>query len=264
MSVESPLRACGRIFGMVSRSASAAAKRLESGASKEARRPRRRADQQRSQVTRNAILSAAFAEFAEKGFETASIRSIADRAGVQHPLITYHYPSKDLLWRAVAESTFARIRDEWDEQAVRDTGLDPLERLRAEYRALFHHTVEFPDFHRFMRQETSRNNPRLRWVADTVLKPLLDRLLPQIVAAQEQGLLPPVEPILFHYMMVSLTITLSEFGPEMQVTSGVSADRTDVGGEYWRLVDTIVFAAAIESRDKGLMDHLADPERARR
>jgi TetR/AcrR family transcriptional regulator len=234
---------------MASRNASAAAKRVKSGASNESGRPHQRAEQQRSRATRNVILSAAFAEFAEKGFEAASIRSIADRAGVQHPLITYHYPSKDVLWQAVAESTFARIRDDWDAHALRNTNPDPLERLRAEYQALFRHTVAFPDFHRFMRQETSSNNPRLHWVADTVLKPLLDRLLPQIAAAQEQGQLPRVEPIIFHYMMVSLTITLSEFGPEMQVTSDISADRADVVGEYWDLVDTMVFRAANRSRD---------------
>lgn len=100
-----------------------------------------------------------------------------------------------------------------------------------------------------MRQEASSNNPRLQWVADTVLRPLLDRLLPQIAAAQEQGQLPRVEPILFHDMMVSLTITLSEFGPEMEVTSNISADSADVAAEYWGLVDTMVFGAADRSRE---------------
>src|SRR2546430_10761426 len=52
-------------------------------------RPRKRAEQQRSLETRGAILDAAIAEFAERGFEGASIRAIADRLGLQHPLITY-------------------------------------------------------------------------------------------------------------------------------------------------------------------------------
>jgi AcrR family transcriptional regulator len=167
--------------------------------------PRKRADQQRSQSTRATILEAALAEFAQKGFEAASIRSIAERTGFQHPLITYHYPSKDLLWQAVAEDTFLRVQQEWDARAADEADLSPLERLQAEYRALFRHTAAFPDFHRFMRQEATTDNPRLRWVAEHVLKPLIDRLLPQIEAAQAEGLLPPVEPILFHYMMVSLT-----------------------------------------------------------
>jgi hypothetical protein len=78
-------------------------------------------------------------------------------------------------------------------------------------------------------------------VAETVLAPLLARLRPQIIEAQKRGLLPAVDPILFHYMMVSLTATLSEFGPEMQVTSGLSSEDTKVVEAYWRLVGETVF-----------------------
>ena len=113
--------------------------------------------------------------------------------------------------------------------------------MREEYTTLYRYTVAFPEFHRFMRQEALSDNPRLKWVAETVLAPMLERLIPQIVAAQKQGLLPLVDPILFHYMMVSLTATLSGFGPEMQVTSGLSADSTEVIEAYWRLVDETVF-----------------------
>src|SRR2546430_16852165 len=74
-------------------------------------RPRKRAEQQRSIETRAAILDAAIAEFARRGFEAASIRAIADRLGLQHPLITYHYRSKDILWRAAAGQSFAQGRD---------------------------------------------------------------------------------------------------------------------------------------------------------
>jgi AcrR family transcriptional regulator len=209
--------------------------------------PRKRAEQQRSQSTRAAILEAALAEFAEKGFEATSIRSIAERTGFQHPLITYHYPSKDLLWQAVAEDTFERIRQEWDARAAEEAGLSPLERLRAEYRALFWHTAAFPDFHRFMRQEAATDNPRLQWVAEHVLKPLIGRLLPQIKAAQAEGELPPMEPILFHYMMVSLTATLSEFGPEMRVTRRLAAHRPEVARAYWSLVEQTVFGSLGET-----------------
>src|SRR3954463_7350586 len=148
--------------------------------------PRRRAEQQRSLETRASILNAAIAEFAERGFEGASIRAIADRLALQHPLITYHYRSKDILWQAAAEHAFAQITTEWDNSA-QGSDLSPLARLRQEYSALFRYTVAFPEFHRFMRQETLTNNPRLKWVAETVLTPLLERLLPQIIEAQKQG-----------------------------------------------------------------------------
>src|SRR6202048_2501933 len=210
-------------------------------------RPRKRAEQQRSLETRSAILDAAIAEFAERGFEGASIRAIAERLGLQHPLITYHYRSKDILWRAAAEHAFAQISSEWDSSAVEESELSPDARLREEYATLFQYTVAFPEFHRFMRQEALTNNPRLKWVAETVLAPLLARLLPQIIEAQKQRLLPAVDPILFHYMMVSLTATLSEFGPEMQVTSGLSSEDTKVVEAYWRLVDETVFGKEAKS-----------------
>jgi AcrR family transcriptional regulator len=213
-------------------------------------RLRKRAEQQRSLATRTSILDAAIAEFAERGFEGASIRAIADRLGLQHPLITYHYRSKDILWRAAAEHAFAQIRTEWDISAPEGSDLSPLARLRREYTTVFRYTVAFPEFHRFMRQEALTNNPRLKWVAETVLAPLLGRLLPQIVAAQRQGLLPAIDPILFHYMMISLTATLSGFGPEMQVTSGLSADDPKVVERYWRLVDETVFARKTEARKR--------------
>jgi AcrR family transcriptional regulator len=208
---------------------------------KKRERPRRRAEQQRSIETRASILNAAIAEFSERGFDGAGIRAIADRLGLQHPLITYHYRSKDILWRAAAEHAFAQIRAEWDISAREGADASPLARLRQEYTTLFRYTVAFPEFHRFMRQETLTNNPRLKWVAETVLGPLLGRLLPQIIEAQKQGFLPAVDPILFHYMMVSLTATLSEFGPEMQVTSGLSFEDPKVVEAYWRLVDETVF-----------------------
>ena len=113
-----------------------------------------------------------------------------------------------------------------------------------------------------MRQEALTNNPRLKWVAETVLAPLLGRLIPQIVAAQKQGLLPSVDPILFHYMMVSLTATLSGFGPEMQITSGLSAENKKVAEAYWRLVDETVFGVPTQAKDQSPARHLRSHQSA--
>src|ERR1700752_2932548 len=109
-------------------------------------RPRQRAEQQRALEKRGAILDAAIAGFDERGFEGASIRAIAYRFGLQHPLITYHYRSKDILWRAAAEHAFAQIRAEWDISAREGADASPLARLRQEYTTLFRYTVAFPEF----------------------------------------------------------------------------------------------------------------------
>src|ERR1700726_3925496 len=209
-----------------------------------ASRKRKRAGQRRSRATRLSILKAALSEFAEKGFEAASIRSIAERTGLQHPLITYHYPTKDALWRATAEYAFEQIREKWDKSGSELSDAAPIDHLRAEYRTVFYYTAAFPEFHRFMRQEAMYDNPRLRWVAETVLAPLIDRLLPQIRAAQRDGDLPAVEPIVFHYMMIGLTAMLAGFGPEMRITSRVKPQALAIVDSYWSLVESMVFGAS--------------------
>jgi TetR/AcrR family transcriptional regulator len=211
-------------------------------------RKRTRAEQSRARATRLSILAAALLEFADKGFEGASIRSIAERTGLQHPLITYHYPSKDALWRATAEYAFEQIREKWDKSGPELSSAAPIDRLRAEYRTVFYYTAAFPEFHRFMRQEATYDNPRLRWVAETLLAPLIDRLLPQIRAAQRDGDLPAVEPIVFHYMMISLTAMLAGFGPEMRVTSRVRPGAPAIVDSYWSHVENMVFGARKKTR----------------
>ncbi|MFM0211992.1 TetR/AcrR family transcriptional regulator [Paraburkholderia sediminicola] len=210
-----------------------------------ARRPAelKRTEQQRAQETRSAILHAALTEFSSKGFEVASIRSIADRIGMQHPLITYHFRSKEILWQAVAEYVFERVRQERDASLLSLGPASAVDRLRLAYRALFRFTVAFPDFHRFILQESLGSSSRLQWLADAFLKPLIGWLLPQIRAAQQEQALPNVEPIVFHYMLISLTSTLSGFGPEFSATSDLSPSGPALAEDYWRTVEQLVFGA---------------------
>ena len=54
---------------------------------------------------RAAILDAARAAFAERGFARATIREIAQRAGVTHGLVMRHFPSKEALFIAAVPGT---------------------------------------------------------------------------------------------------------------------------------------------------------------
>ncbi|MFF4651029.1 TetR family transcriptional regulator [Streptomyces sp. NPDC001380] len=57
--------------------------------------------------TREAILAAARSEFAARGYAKASIRGIARAAGVDPALVHHHFGSKDQLFAAALEITFA-------------------------------------------------------------------------------------------------------------------------------------------------------------
>src|ERR1700683_786575 len=104
----------------------------------------KRAEQKRSRATRLSILAAAPSELPHKGLEAASIRAIAERTGLQHPLITYHYPTKDALWRATAGYAFEQIRETWDKSGPELSDAAPIDHLREEYRTVFYYTVAFP------------------------------------------------------------------------------------------------------------------------
>lgn len=56
------------------------------------------------------ILVAATKLFASHGYEGASLQSIADAVGVAKQTLLYHYPSKDLLRRAVIDNVFEHWR----------------------------------------------------------------------------------------------------------------------------------------------------------
>ena len=74
---------------------------------KKDRTPRReRAD---GHETREAILAAATAEFAEKGYDGASTRAICARAGVNNALVNRYYGSKENLYRLVAKRLFGDL-----------------------------------------------------------------------------------------------------------------------------------------------------------
>ena len=60
--------------------------------------------------TRASILSAATQEFAAKGLEGARTDDIARRSGANKRMIYHYFGSKDGLFQAVLEDTYARIR----------------------------------------------------------------------------------------------------------------------------------------------------------
>ncbi len=61
-------------------------------------------------ATRLKILKAARKVFAQYAYHAASIRMIGKEAGIDHPLISYYFPSKAKLFEAV----LADIVQEWN------------------------------------------------------------------------------------------------------------------------------------------------------
>jgi TetR/AcrR family transcriptional regulator len=117
------------------------------------------------------IVAAAVEAFAEKGFEAASTRDIAQRAGTDQGLVTYHFPSKDLLWRAAADQLFGVLGNRLGDRVASLAQADPRERIRGAIREYVRWVAEHPEFFRFLVDEGNLSNARTRWLVDTHIKP---------------------------------------------------------------------------------------------
>src|SRR5262249_6174324 len=67
---------------------------------------RRRRD---AAATREALLAAGTELFAERGYEGVPVWMIADKAGANKAMISYHFGGKRALYRAIVELTFSDI-----------------------------------------------------------------------------------------------------------------------------------------------------------
>jgi len=76
--------------------------------------------------SRSRLLEAAIPLFAEKGFSAVSIRELAEKAGVNSALISYHFGGKEGLYNAVLDFQFSRITI----AISKIQGLSPIERIR--------------------------------------------------------------------------------------------------------------------------------------
>ncbi len=217
---------------------------LEEGAAAQQpsqRRKTNRREQQRSIETRKAILDAALNEFAERGFDGASMRRIGERAGLEYTLITYHYRTKEALWKAVAEYAFEQIEALWDAAIPIDSEMCPATRVRVEFRTFLSFTVEHTAFHHFMLRENQGSSSRMRWLVDKILNKTRDRILPQIRAAQAEGKLIGGDPDYVYYMLIGMTSALSSLNREMSETIGFSVKDERAVDSYWGLIERAVF-----------------------
>src|SRR3954447_3292731 len=77
--------------------------------------PRRSPDvgqrQRDAERSRAALLDAAEAEFAQRGFAGARVESIAARAGLNKQLISYYFGGKQALYDAIVERWYSRERE---------------------------------------------------------------------------------------------------------------------------------------------------------
>ncbi len=183
-----------------------------------------RKQQQRSIVTQQKLLDAAIEAFSENGFKGTSTRDIAERAGVHHPLITYHFKNKDQLWRAAADKVFRDFRRSLAASLEDHRDESPKERMASLVKAYVHYAKSQPALHKVMVQEASYPNPRLDWLIETHLKPFFDATFELLEELQALGVAPQGNPRLLFNMIRLSSGGLLALGNELKASSGIDVD----------------------------------------
>ena len=205
-----------------------------------------RKTQQRSLRTKQKLLNAALEAFSENGYKGTSTRDIAARAGVHHPLITYHFSNKDRLWRSAVKYVFADFIAELQKAEETFSGECPRARFAAMIRIYVHHAARFPALHKIVLQESSYQSDRLEWLSENFLKPIADAASGYLKQLQEQGVAPPGDPMILYNMIRVSSGTLIALSLELKNTSDIEFDKPETLDELADMIVRVFLPGEIE------------------
>lgn len=172
-------------------------------------------------TTQERILAAALEVFAERGFEGARVRDIAERAGANLGLLTYYFGDKEQLWKAAVTRAFAELGEELGGVLSGGERGDDLAELERIVRHFVRFVARRPAFMQLMNDEGKRDGARMRWLADTHVRPLYEAMRSRIERAQANGLLPPMAPVHLHYVVLGAAGLIFSQSAECRRITGV-------------------------------------------
>jgi TetR/AcrR family transcriptional regulator len=195
--------------------------------------PRR---QQRSTDVRDRLIDAALQEFAANGFEGASTRKIAERAGTHQPQINYHFESKLELWKAAMTMVMTELDSEMlqvlpagflgSSVSQRADGVTEAEESARILRLVCKQFVRFaarrPELNRIMVHESTAPSERLDWMVDEFIQARFI-LLGTLVPLLDSSLVATTDPVIFYYTMVGAGSLLAVNAAEAQRLAGPGA-----------------------------------------
>lgn len=159
-----------------------------------------------------AIRDAAIDEFASKGLVGASTQAIAQRAGLTKPQLHYYISSKEELY----EDILVYILDEWKEIFISaSTGDDPAQIIRAYIHKKLEYGQKNPKASRLFTTEIANGAPFLskHWSQYQVATQEAVKLIQSWV---DQGLIRPVDPLLFQMHIWAVTQHYADFDAQIR------------------------------------------------
>jgi AcrR family transcriptional regulator len=197
--------------------------------------------QLRAVQTRERILEVAYKEFAEFGFEGTSTRAIAAKAGINHPLVTYHFENKEGLWRAVMTVVGSNFSEKWQAQLASRDGGDDLSRLRLIQETFIRFAAEYPGYHWLMANVGDRPSSRLKWLLSNRSKKYFGEITKLIKSAQRQGRYVEGDPLHLQYLFIGAVTRIFMQSAEAERVMGRSPFSPEFVEQHVKLCCALFF-----------------------
>lgn len=149
--------------------------------------------------SKQALLEASIAVFAEKGMEGATVKDIADAAGVNVALISYYFSNKEGLYRAVLESSAQTRLDAADRMLKPVASSEEFKiRLKLFLEEFMHCHHANPQVMKIIHRDFDGQHPIALDVFRGIFNEMGKKVMNFIALARDQGLLrPDVDPSCF-------------------------------------------------------------------
>ena len=200
--------------------------------------------QQRSTDTRERILQVAFQEFAERGFDGVSTRSIAALAGVQHPLVTHHFESKEGLWKAVLTTVQQNFAEYFVRYVRGEKCDDDVEELRRLQEAYVRFSAANPNYSQLMGYTGRHPGPLLDWLVESQAKAYFQTFTKLITSAQAQGRYVAGDPVHLQYLFIGCVTRILMQAAEAERVMGRSLSAPKFVEEHVRMCCDLFFRDA--------------------
>lgn len=159
----------------------------------------------RPAASRERILDAAVAEFAEQGFAGARVDTIAIRAGINKRMLYAYVGNKKALWIAALERVYEAKRQE--ERTLNLQRLPPTEGMQLLIRFNFRYHTEHPEFLAILNDENLQRGLNLQESkrVTALYSPLLTLISEVLARGQEEGVFRRnVDPMQLYISVVGL------------------------------------------------------------
>lgn len=185
------------------------------------RRRSTRSTRTAGEATKQRLLSAAEDLFSVYGYEGTSTRSIAVRAGVGQPLLSYHFHNKDGLWRAAVGSLFDDFSGLLADRIHGLRGVDDETVLKLIIREFIAFSAGHPQLHRIMIHECAVDGERVDWLVEHHVRPIFEMTIGYIDRLIGTGVLPQLPAAHIYYIIVGAGPTLFALAPECSRLTGI-------------------------------------------